>query len=53
MCTNGMFVVPRDTPGVEIQPEPRTHNHIIYNDVRNIWVKTMPPEEEGGMDQIS
>jgi len=34
MCTNGMFVVPRDTPGVEIQPEPRNHNHIIYNDVR-------------------
>ena len=34
MCTNGMFVVPRDTPGVEIQPEPRSHNHIIYNDVR-------------------
>ena len=24
MCTNGMFVVPRKTPGVEIQPEPRT-----------------------------
>jgi acyl-CoA dehydrogenase len=34
MCTNGMFVVPRETPGVEIQPEPRTHNHIIYRDVR-------------------
>src|ERR1700752_5299445 len=34
MCTNGMFVVPRNTPGVEIQPEPRNHNHIIYNDVR-------------------
>jgi alkylation response protein AidB-like acyl-CoA dehydrogenase len=33
MCTNGMFVVPRDTPGVEIQPEPRNHNHIIYKDV--------------------
>jgi alkylation response protein AidB-like acyl-CoA dehydrogenase len=33
MCTNGMFVVPRDTPGVEIQPEPRNHNHIIYRDV--------------------
>ena len=35
MCTNGMFVVPRDTPGVEIMPEPRTHNHIKYNDVRH------------------
>src|SRR5881398_1777444 len=34
MCTNGMFVVPRETPGVEIQPEPRNHNHIIYTDVR-------------------
>ena len=33
MCTNGMFVVPRDTPGVEIMPEPRSHNHIKYNDV--------------------
>ena len=33
MCTNGMFVVPRDTPGVEIMPEPRTHNHIKYTDV--------------------
>src|SRR5207245_7256255 len=32
MCTNGMFVVPRETPGVEIQPEPRNHNHIIYRD---------------------
>src|SRR5690606_33341445 len=28
MCTNGMFIVPRDTPGVEIMPEPRNHNHI-------------------------
>ena len=34
MCTNGMFVVPRDTPGVEIMPEPRNHNHIKYRDVR-------------------
>ena len=34
MCTNGMFVVPRNTPGVDIQPEPRNHNHIIYRDVR-------------------
>jgi acyl-CoA dehydrogenase len=34
MCTNGMFVVPRTAPGVEIMPEPRNHNHIIYNDVR-------------------
>src|ERR1700751_71162 len=34
MCTNGMFVVPRTTPGVEIMPEPRNHNHIVYRDVR-------------------
>src|SRR5437764_1091870 len=34
MCTNGMFVVPRKTPGVEILPEPRNHNHIVYRDVR-------------------
>jgi acyl-CoA dehydrogenase len=33
MCTNGMFVVPRRTKGVEIMPEPRSHNHIKYNDV--------------------
>src|SRR5215813_4756794 len=33
MCTNGMFIVPRETPGVEIQSEPRNHNHIIYRDV--------------------
>ena len=33
MCTNGMFVVPRDTPGVEIMPEPRLHSHIKYNEV--------------------
>ncbi len=34
MCTNGMFVVPRDTPGVEIMPYPSSHNWIKYNDVR-------------------
>ena len=34
MCTNGMFVVPRGTPGVEIMPEPKNHNHIVYSDVR-------------------
>ena len=34
MCTNGMFVVPRATPGVEIMPEPGNHNHIVYRDVR-------------------
>jgi len=34
MCTNGMFVVPREAEGVEIMPEPRNHNHIHYRDVR-------------------
>ena len=34
MCTNGMYVVPRNTPGVEVMPEPRNHNHIKYTDVR-------------------
>jgi acyl-CoA dehydrogenase len=45
MCTNGMFVVPRDTPGVEIQPEPRTHNHIIYNEVRVPLDHLLGPED--------
>src|SRR5436305_4302588 len=45
MCTNGMFVVPRDTPGVEIQPEPRTHNHIIYRDVRVPADHLLGPED--------
>src|SRR6202012_2647846 len=34
MCVTGMFVVPRTPPGVEIMPEPRNHNHIVYRDVR-------------------
>jgi alkylation response protein AidB-like acyl-CoA dehydrogenase len=45
MCTNGMFVVPRDTPGVEIQPEPRNHNHIIYRDVRVPLDHLLGPED--------
>jgi acyl-CoA dehydrogenase len=45
MCTNGMFVVPRETPGVEIQPEPRNHNHIIYNDVRVPADHLLGPED--------
>src|SRR4051812_27666891 len=45
MCTNGMFVVPRDTPGVEILPEPRTHNHIIYNEVRVPLDHLLGPED--------
>jgi acyl-CoA dehydrogenase len=45
MCTNGMYVVPTNTPGVEIQPEPRSHNHIIYNDVRVPLDHLLGPED--------
>ncbi len=45
MCTNGMFVVPRDTPGVEIMPEPRLHNHIKYVDVRVPGDHLLGPED--------
>jgi alkylation response protein AidB-like acyl-CoA dehydrogenase len=45
MCTNGMFVVHRETPGVEIQPEPRNHNHIIYNEVRVPLDHLLGPED--------
>jgi acyl-CoA dehydrogenase len=45
MCTNGMFVVPRKTPGVEIMPEPRNHNHIIYRDVRVPLDHLLGPED--------
>ena len=45
MCTNGMFVVPRRTPGVEIMPEPRNHNHIIYRDVRVPLDHLLGPED--------
>ncbi len=45
MCTNGMFVVPRKTPGVEIMPEPRNHNHIKYNDVRIPLDHLLGPED--------
>src|SRR5262249_36406036 len=44
MCTNGMFVVPRATPGVEIMPEPRNHNHIVYRDVRGPADHLLGPE---------
>src|SRR2546421_920555 len=45
MCTNGMFVVPRDTPGVEIMPFPSLHNHIRYNDVRVPLDHLLGPED--------
>jgi alkylation response protein AidB-like acyl-CoA dehydrogenase len=45
MCTNGMFVVPRETPGVEIQAIPSTHNHIVYRDVRIPLDHLLGPED--------
>ncbi len=45
MCTNGMFVVPRHTPGVEIQPEPRNHNHVKYVNVRVPQDHLLGPED--------
>jgi alkylation response protein AidB-like acyl-CoA dehydrogenase len=45
MCTNGMFVVPRDTPGVEIMDQPRTHDHIVYRDVRVPLDHLLGPED--------
>lgn len=45
MCTNGIFVVPRDTPGVEIMDEPRGHDHILYRDVRVPLDHLLGPED--------
>jgi alkylation response protein AidB-like acyl-CoA dehydrogenase len=45
MCTNGMFVVPRTTPGVEIMEYPATHNHVRYNDVRVPLDHLLGPED--------
>src|SRR5712692_4590669 len=45
MCTNGMFVVPTATPGVEIMDVPSTHNHIRYNDVRVPLDHLLGPED--------
>ncbi len=45
MCTNGMFVVPRDTLGVDIQPYPKHHNWIRYNDVRVPLDHLLGPED--------
>src|SRR5437016_3919110 len=45
MCTNGMFVVPRDTPGVEFMDYPQTHNHVRYNDVRVPQDHLLGPED--------
>ena len=45
MCVNGIFIVPRDTPGVEVLPQPRSHNHIIYRDVRVPLDHLLGPED--------
>ncbi len=45
MCTNGMYVVPTNTPGVEIMDIPRTHNHIRYTDVRIPLDHLLGPED--------
>ncbi len=45
MCTNGIFVVPRGTPGVEILDQPRLHDHIVYTDVRVPLDHLLGPED--------
>jgi acyl-CoA dehydrogenase len=45
MCTNGMFVVPRETPGVDIMGYPPLHNHIRYNEVRVPLGNLLGPED--------
>jgi acyl-CoA dehydrogenase len=45
MCTNGMFVVPRETPGIEIMGYPPLHNHIRYNEVRVPIGNLLGPED--------
>jgi alkylation response protein AidB-like acyl-CoA dehydrogenase len=45
MCTNGMYVVPRETAGVEIQGYPPLHNHIRYNNVRVPADHLLGPED--------
>src|SRR5215467_3108846 len=45
MCTNGMFVVPRETPGVEIMEYPAVHNHIRYDGVRVPLDHLLGPED--------
>jgi alkylation response protein AidB-like acyl-CoA dehydrogenase len=45
MCVNGMFVVPRESPGVEIAEFPALHNHITYNNVRVPADHLLGPED--------
>jgi acyl-CoA dehydrogenase len=45
MCTNGMFVVPRETPGVQVMEYPSLHNHIRYEHVRVPLGNLLGPED--------
>jgi acyl-CoA dehydrogenase len=46
MCTNGIFVVPRETPGVEFLDDgPVAHSHILYRDVRVPQDHLLGPED--------
>ena len=45
MCTNGMFVVPRETPGVQIMDYPPLHNHVRYDHVRVPPGNLLGPED--------
>lgn len=46
MCTNGMFVVPRQTPGVEfVADSPIAHPHIRYREVRVPLDHLLGPED--------
>ncbi|HSR22449.1 MAG TPA: acyl-CoA dehydrogenase family protein [Candidatus Eisenbacteria bacterium] len=46
MCTNGIFVVPRDAPGVEfLDDSPMAHPHIRYRDVRVPLDHLLGPED--------
>jgi acyl-CoA dehydrogenase len=48
MCKNGIFVIPRHTPGVEIMPNsPMAHSHIRYTDVRVPLDHLLGPENGG------
>ncbi len=45
MCVNGMFVVPRETPGVNLMERPGLHNHIRYENVRVPADHLLGPED--------
>jgi acyl-CoA dehydrogenase len=45
MCTNGIFIVPRETRGVEFMEFPSTHNHVRYNEVRIPLDHLLGPED--------